>query len=161
MLKEFPGVLILRLRMPIVTDLLYPRNFITKILRYEKASPCLSAICYQNKAAVEKEAECLNFGVCADHQHPEFNDSPTRASPDVSLNGTPLAKREIQLPFLEFASSLQAKYGDQEALISLHSDCAEKAGVLIRQPGIAHQSLTSKALLADHSTLYSEPNKLF
>ena len=36
MLKEFPNVLNLRVRMPIVADLLYPRNFITKILTYRK-----------------------------------------------------------------------------------------------------------------------------
>lgn len=36
LLKEFPNVLTLRVRMPIVTDLLYPRNFITKIIKYEK-----------------------------------------------------------------------------------------------------------------------------
>ena len=36
LLKEFPNVLILRVRMPIVEDLTYPRNFITKILKYDK-----------------------------------------------------------------------------------------------------------------------------
>ena len=36
LLKEFPNVLTLRVRMPIVTDLLYPRNFITKIIKYDK-----------------------------------------------------------------------------------------------------------------------------
>lgn len=36
MLKEYPNVLALRVRMPIVEDLLYPRNFITKILMYNK-----------------------------------------------------------------------------------------------------------------------------
>lgn len=36
MLKEYPNVLALRVRMPIVEDLLYPRNFITKILMYKK-----------------------------------------------------------------------------------------------------------------------------
>ena len=36
LLKEYPGILILRVRMPIVADLLYPRNFITKILKYDK-----------------------------------------------------------------------------------------------------------------------------
>ena len=33
LLKEFPNVLTLRVRMPIVQDLLYPRNFITKVRR--------------------------------------------------------------------------------------------------------------------------------
>lgn len=36
LLKEFPNVLTLRVRMPIVTDLTYERNFITKIIKYEK-----------------------------------------------------------------------------------------------------------------------------
>eukprot|EP01025_Chloroclados_australasicus_P004563 TRINITY_DN1115_c0_g1_i2.p1 TRINITY_DN1115_c0_g1~~TRINITY_DN1115_c0_g1_i2.p1 ORF type:complete len:352 (-),score=29.13 TRINITY_DN1115_c0_g1_i2:284-1339(-) len=36
MLKEYPNVLTLRVRMPIVADLTYPRNFITKIIKYEK-----------------------------------------------------------------------------------------------------------------------------
>ena len=36
LLKEYSNTLILRVRMPIVADLLYPRNFITKILKYEK-----------------------------------------------------------------------------------------------------------------------------
>ena len=35
-LKEYPNVLTLRVRMPIVADLTYPRNFITKIIKYEK-----------------------------------------------------------------------------------------------------------------------------
>lgn len=36
LLKEFPNVLTLRVRMPIVMDLTYERNFITKIIKYEK-----------------------------------------------------------------------------------------------------------------------------
>jgi len=36
MLKEFSNVLVLRVRMPIVADLTYPRNFITKIIKYDK-----------------------------------------------------------------------------------------------------------------------------
>ena len=39
LLSEYPNVLVLRVRMPIVGDLLYPRNFITKIIKYEKVSP--------------------------------------------------------------------------------------------------------------------------
>ena len=31
MLKEYPNVLTLRVRMPIVESLVYPRNFITKV----------------------------------------------------------------------------------------------------------------------------------
>lgn len=36
LLKEYPNVLTLRVRMPIVADLVYPRNFITKIIKYDK-----------------------------------------------------------------------------------------------------------------------------
>ena len=36
LLRQYPNVLTLRVRMPIVGDLLYPRNFITKIIKYEK-----------------------------------------------------------------------------------------------------------------------------
>lgn len=36
MLREYDNVLTLRVRMPIVADLTYPRNFITKILTYAK-----------------------------------------------------------------------------------------------------------------------------
>lgn len=36
LLKEFPNVLTLRVRMPIVPSLTYPRNFITKIIKYDK-----------------------------------------------------------------------------------------------------------------------------
>lgn len=38
LLKEYPNVLTLRVRMPIVADLTYERNFITKIIKYEKVS---------------------------------------------------------------------------------------------------------------------------
>lgn len=37
-LREYPNVLTLRVRMPIVSDLLYPRNFIAKIIKYDKVS---------------------------------------------------------------------------------------------------------------------------
>eukprot|EP00199_Chlamydomonas_sp_CCMP681_P002912 CAMPEP_0119105632 /NCGR_PEP_ID=MMETSP1180-20130426/3544_1 /TAXON_ID=3052 ORGANISM="Chlamydomonas cf sp, Strain CCMP681" /NCGR_SAMPLE_ID=MMETSP1180 /ASSEMBLY_ACC=CAM_ASM_000741 /LENGTH=308 /DNA_ID=CAMNT_0007090739 /DNA_START=13 /DNA_END=939 /DNA_ORIENTATION=- len=36
MLREYPNVLTLRVRMPIVESLTYPRNFISKIIRYDK-----------------------------------------------------------------------------------------------------------------------------
>ncbi|KIZ02088.1 putative rhamnose biosynthetic enzyme 1 [Monoraphidium neglectum] len=36
LIREFPNVLTLRVRMPIVADLTYPRNFITKIIKYDK-----------------------------------------------------------------------------------------------------------------------------
>ena len=38
LLKEYPNVLVLRVRMPIVADLTYARNFITKIIKYDKVS---------------------------------------------------------------------------------------------------------------------------
>lgn len=34
--QEYPNVLTLRVRMPIVPDMMYPRNFITKIIKYDK-----------------------------------------------------------------------------------------------------------------------------
>jgi 3,5-epimerase/4-reductase len=37
LLSEYPNILVLRVRMPIVADLTYPRNFITKIIKYDKA----------------------------------------------------------------------------------------------------------------------------
>jgi hypothetical protein len=37
-LQEYPNVLTLRVRMPIVQDLTYPRNFISKIIKYDKVS---------------------------------------------------------------------------------------------------------------------------
>lgn len=36
MLRPYPNVLTLRIRMPIVADLTYPRNFITKIIKYDR-----------------------------------------------------------------------------------------------------------------------------
>jgi hypothetical protein len=36
LLREYPNVLTLRVRMPIVADMTYPRNFITKIIKYDK-----------------------------------------------------------------------------------------------------------------------------
>jgi 3,5-epimerase/4-reductase len=36
LLRQYNNVLTLRVRMPIVQDLLYPRNFITKIIKYDK-----------------------------------------------------------------------------------------------------------------------------
>lgn len=44
LLKEYPNVLTLRVRMPIVQDLTYHRNFITKIIKYEKASSLFSYV---------------------------------------------------------------------------------------------------------------------
>lgn len=40
LLKEYPNVLTLRIRMPIVADLVYPRNFIAKIIKYDKVRVC-------------------------------------------------------------------------------------------------------------------------
>jgi hypothetical protein len=36
LLKEYPNVLTLRVRMPIVADLTYARNFIAKIIKYDR-----------------------------------------------------------------------------------------------------------------------------
>ncbi|KAL6771279.1 RHM1 [Auxenochlorella protothecoides x Auxenochlorella symbiontica] len=36
LLKQYENVLVLRVRMPIVESLVYPRNFITKIIKYDK-----------------------------------------------------------------------------------------------------------------------------
>jgi hypothetical protein len=36
LLKQYPNVLTLRVRMPIVPSLVYPRNFIAKIILYDK-----------------------------------------------------------------------------------------------------------------------------
>lgn len=38
LLKEYPNILVLRVRMPICADLTYPRNFITKIIKYDKVN---------------------------------------------------------------------------------------------------------------------------
>ncbi len=67
LLSEYPNVLVLRVRMPIVGDLLYPRNFITKIIKYEKVLTCHSA---GFAASGERNlvklgmacAGCVNFG---------------------------------------------------------------------------------------------------
>ncbi len=44
LLKEYPNTLILRVRMPIVADLTYPRNFITKIIKYDRVSKAAAAM---------------------------------------------------------------------------------------------------------------------
>ncbi len=44
MLSEYPNVLVLRVRMPIVADLVYPRNFITKIIKYDKVSGAMVGV---------------------------------------------------------------------------------------------------------------------
>jgi 3,5-epimerase/4-reductase len=45
LLKEFPNTLVLRVRMPIVADLTYPRNFITKIIKYDRVHTCMRTSC--------------------------------------------------------------------------------------------------------------------
>jgi hypothetical protein len=40
LLQPFENVLTLRVRMPIVADLTYQRNFITKIIKYETLASC-------------------------------------------------------------------------------------------------------------------------
>ena len=54
LLKEYSNVLILRVRMPIVADLLYPRNFITKIIKYDKVSVLIPLQAYK---AISKERQ--------------------------------------------------------------------------------------------------------
>jgi hypothetical protein len=44
LLKEFPNVLTLRVRMPIVEDLTYERNFIAKIIKYDKVSQTVACL---------------------------------------------------------------------------------------------------------------------
>jgi hypothetical protein len=45
LLREYPNVLTLRVRMPIVADLVYPRNFITKIIKYDKVRAARQLAC--------------------------------------------------------------------------------------------------------------------
>ena len=55
LLKEYPNILVLRVRMPIVGDLTYTRNFISKIIRYDKVSSHLPL--------------CLPANLCSMHVH--------------------------------------------------------------------------------------------
>ena len=106
LLKEYPNTLILRVRMPIVADLTYPRNFITKIIKYEKVgggafkshhmSPrsctaaCAWAICLiviVGQVCIADIMQCPHLlradaaeFLLADHQHPELHDSAARAA---------------------------------------------------------------------------------
>lgn len=59
LLKEYPNVLVLRVRMPIVADLVYPRNFITKIIRYDKASPAAECSVWQAETQVRQTAASI------------------------------------------------------------------------------------------------------
>ena len=52
-LQEYPNVLVLRVRMPIVMDLTYPRNFITKIIKYDKVGDA-SAVPFSLKQQANK-----------------------------------------------------------------------------------------------------------
>ena len=63
LLKEYPNCLILRVRMPIVADLTYPRNFITKIIKYDKVGYLLSAAV----AALLLLCVCLSFHKLCQH----------------------------------------------------------------------------------------------
>lgn len=65
LLKEYPNVLVLRVRMPIVADLTYPRNFITKIIKYEKARspPASRPLPWLALRSVSSTASRLDF-VC-------------------------------------------------------------------------------------------------
>ena len=60
LLSEYPNVLVLRVRMPIVGDLLYPRNFITKIIKYEKVTMQLHTAVVQSNSVMSVPAvSCL------------------------------------------------------------------------------------------------------
>jgi hypothetical protein len=62
LLKEFPNVLTLRVRMPIVADLTYERNFITKIIKYDKVragSIQLHRSCGAHDACFSWEGSCF------------------------------------------------------------------------------------------------------
>lgn len=103
LLKEFPNTLVLRVRMPIVADLTYPRNFITKIIKYDRVCAvtigCMPArawlMCQPHTHMVDVPAP---YGmqachaehvlmVCADHQHPQLDDSAARAAAPLHQDG--------------------------------------------------------------------------
>lgn len=95
LVKEYPNVLILRVRMPIVADLTYPRNFITKIIKYDKVGPlsllqALGTVCC-TPAPLCACFMCLTLllfrGVPAGHQHPQLHDRPARAAAHVAGDG--------------------------------------------------------------------------
>jgi hypothetical protein len=96
LLKEYPNVLTLRVRMPIVADLVYPRNFITKIIKYDKVSQSWSVgrlCCCPSGIPVgcrHSSCHCAGFISCCIYlcrlrlltggQHPQLNDSPAGAA---------------------------------------------------------------------------------
>lgn len=59
LLKEYPNILVLRVRMPIVGDLTYTRNFISKIIRYEKVHPCSLSVLLPTLLAKCASLVCL------------------------------------------------------------------------------------------------------
>ncbi len=68
LMSDFPNVCILRVRMPISSDLSNPRNFITKIARYEKVVNIPNSMTvldemlpYSIDLALEKKAGIFNF----------------------------------------------------------------------------------------------------
>ena len=73
LLKEFPNVLTLRVRMPIVTDLLYPRNFITKIIKYDKVVNIPNSMTVLPELlpmSIEMVSVwCWHAGICAGNKH--------------------------------------------------------------------------------------------
>lgn len=62
LLKEFPNVLTLRVRMPIVESLTYDRNFIAKIIKYDKVSPIAA---YLHTAWASQASTGVSLGVWA------------------------------------------------------------------------------------------------
>ena len=59
LLKEYPNVLVLRVRMPIVADLVYPRNFITKIIKYDKVRAAVEQRCSSSELWAEAACNVL------------------------------------------------------------------------------------------------------
>ena len=93
LLKEYPNVLVLRVRMPIVADLTYARNFITKIIKYDKVSQhtrhsnpwcgsCASAFCrqapLQGMLAAAHHSLTGRASPAAGHRHPQLHDCAAR-----------------------------------------------------------------------------------
>jgi hypothetical protein len=86
LLKEFPNVLTLRVRMPIVADLTYPRNFITKIIKYEKVISTAwgdiawGACCLHAVSDGQRAAAFIIVPIFVGGQHSQLHDGVARAA---------------------------------------------------------------------------------
>jgi hypothetical protein len=102
LLKEYHNVLVLRVRMPIVADLTYPRNFITKIIKYEKARrrAAPGERCHVAHAAPAGlgVAHAERAGARADRQHPQLDDGAAGAAAAVAGDGAPPRRPALVLP---------------------------------------------------------------